>query len=247
MSLPSPYYRDDSVTLYHGDALEIMPSLGAVAAVIMDPPYCSGGFSEAGRKAAKGQGLRSETIRDVGWFVGDNMGTAGIAWLLRSVALRGHEILEDGGSIVCFTDWRMVVNIGPAIESAGLRWQNMVIWDKKAAGLGTGFRARHEVILHFVKGTGVFHDCSMGNVIQVNRTPSHDREHQTQKPVELMAALVRVVCKPAGVVLDPFAGSGSTLVAAKLEGRRAIGIERAEEHCATIARRLSQSQNALAL
>jgi DNA modification methylase len=245
MSLPKPYYQDEAVTLYHGDALDIVGGLDAFDAVLMDPPYCSGGFSEAGRKAAKGQGLRSETIKQQGWFVGDNMGTAGIAWLLRNVAVSAFPILSDGGSVCCFTDWRMLTNIGPAIESAGFRWQNLVVWDKKAAGLGTGFRAQHEMVLHYVKGVGVFHNCSMGNVIQVSRTHHTEREHQTQKPVELMASIVRVICPPAGIVLDPFAGSGSTLIAAKQEGRKSIGIERDEAYCEVIARRMAQEVLAL--
>lgn len=64
--------------------------------------------------------------------------------------------------------------------------------------------------------------------------------HPTVKPTDLMRWLVRLVTPPGGVVLDPFAGSGSTLVAARAEGFRAIGIEREEEYAAIIADRLSQ-------
>lgn len=236
----TPYFQDASVTIYHGDALEVMEQLSPCDAVVMDPPYCSGGFTEAGRKRASGQGLRSETIRDVGWFVGDNMGTAGLAFLLRAVAVRGHQLLADGGSLCCFTDWRMVANIGPAIESSGLRWQNIVVWDKKAAGLGTGFRAQHELILHYVKGTGQFHSQSMGNVLRFGRIGTEEREHQTQKPVELMEAIVDVTVPAGGLVLDCFAGSGTTLRAAKNRGRRAIGIERDERYCEIAAKRMGQ-------
>lgn len=235
-----PYYQDEAVTIYHGDAAEGVGSIAEVDAVIMDPPYCSGGFSETGRKQASGQGLRSETIGNVGWFTGDNMGTAGIAWLLRCVTVRAYPVLKEGGSVCCFTDWRQVANIGPAIESSGLRWQNLIVWDKRNAGLGTGFRAQHEMILHYVKGTGVFHSVSYGNVLTVPRMNHREREHQTQKPVELMEALVEVTTQPGGVVLDPFMGSGSTLRAAKNRGRRAIGFERDERYCEVAARRMAQ-------
>jgi site-specific DNA-methyltransferase (adenine-specific) len=241
-----PYFQDDSVTIYHGDALEAIQCLSLIDALIMDPPYCSGGFSEAGRKRATGQGLRSETIREQGWFIGDNMGTAGIAWLLRSVTVQAFPLLADGGSVCCFTDWRMVSNLGPAIESSGLRWQNLVVWDKKSAGLGTGFRAQHEMILHYVKGTGVFHSQSLGNVLRIGRMNTGEREHQTQKPVEIMEALVDVCAPAGGVVLDPFMGSGTTLRAAKNRGRKAIGIERDEKFCEIAARRMGQEVLAIA-
>jgi site-specific DNA-methyltransferase (adenine-specific) len=73
---------------------------------------------------------------------------------------------------------------------------------------------------------------------RTGREQMDGRQHVNQKPVALMAWVLGFV--PAGTVLDPFAGSGSTLVAAKELGRRSIGIEVDEEHCDTAARRLSQ-------
>ena len=67
-----------------------------------------------------------------------------------------------------------------------------------------------------------------------------DNTHPTVKPTDLMRWLVRLVTPPGGVVLDPFAGSGSTLLAARAEGFKAIGIEREEEYARIAAQRLSQ-------
>jgi hypothetical protein len=64
-----------------------------------------------------------------------------------------------------FADWRMVPLLATAIEAAGLRFQAMPIWDKQAAGLGTGFRAQHECILHFSIETPRYHSKSYGNVL----------------------------------------------------------------------------------
>jgi site-specific DNA-methyltransferase (adenine-specific) len=64
--------------------------------------------------------------------------------------------------------------------------------------------------------------------------------HSTVKPVDLMRYLVRLVCRPGGTVLDPFMGSGTTLLAAQMEGMRAIGIEREEKYCEIAVRRLAQ-------
>jgi site-specific DNA-methyltransferase (adenine-specific) len=67
----------------------------------------------------------------------------------------------------------------------------------------------------------------------------HGAVHPTEKPVELLDPLIRYACPPGGLVVDPFAGSGSTLDAARQSGRRAIGIEKHEPYAEAAARRLS--------
>ena len=138
--------------VYEKDCLQFLRNVESesVDGVVTDPPYCSGGFNESGKAGAKGQGLRSDVIKEVGWFINDRMTTAGLVWLLRNVMIELHRILKDGGSVCLFTDWRMVVHIAPALESAGFRFQNMIVWNKMAMGLGVGFRHQHEIILHFV-------------------------------------------------------------------------------------------------
>jgi site-specific DNA-methyltransferase (adenine-specific) len=79
-----------------------------------------------------------------------------------------------------------------------------------------------------------FFYCAKAN--KADRGEGND--HPTVKPSALMQYLCRLVCPPGGVVLDPFAGSGSTLLAARALGMRAIGIEREEKYCRLIAQRL---------
>jgi DNA modification methylase len=227
--------------IIQGDALLELAKLpdASVDAVITDPPYCAGGISEASRVSAPGQGLRSENLARFGWFVGDNMTTAGLAWLLRSVAVESFRIVKPSGSLLVFCDWRMLHTLVPAIESAGLRYQGLVVWDKKHFGMGTGFRNQHEMIMHFTYGKPVYHSKSVGNVIQDGRIPSGEREHQTQKPVELLKSLISVVSPSQGIILDPFCGSGSSGVAALELDRRFIGVERSIEYVEIANARLS--------
>lgn len=229
------------IEIIHGDALAVMAEMpdASIDAVITDPPYCSGSVSESSRSGAKGQGLRSENLTRFGWFTGDNMGTAGLIFLLRSVAFESIRLLKGSGSMLVFCDWRMVPNLAPAIESAGLRYQNMVVWDKGHMGLGAGFRAQHEIILHFTAGSPEYADKGLGNVLKCSRVRGDDREHQTEKPVALIEQLVRVVCPQGGTILDPFGGSGTTAVAANNLGRKAICIERDLEHVETARRRIA--------
>lgn len=225
--------------ILEGDAIDTLSTLApcSVDAVVMDPPYCSGGVNEQTARRSKAQGKRSETVKSqrFQWFDTDNMGTSGLVFLLRSVALQLARVLKDGGSILTFADWRQIDNVGPAIDSAGLRRQNLIVWDKGSMGLGRGFRMQHELILHHTKGTAVFHDASTPNVLRHKRVTRNQQTHPTEKPVDLLRDLIRPICPTGGVVLDPFCGSASTGEAAHLQGCHFVGIEKAAQY-AEIAR-----------
>lgn len=231
----------DGQTIIHGDCLESMLELEpeSVDAVVTDPPYCSGGATEASRGAATHQGLRSETIRSgrFKWFSSDNMTTAGLCWLMR--AMVANAPVKGSGHVLAFCDWRMVPLLAPVMESGGWRYRNCLVWDKGHFGCGTGFRPQHEMILHLCRQSSEFFSKSVGNVLRVKRVGA-EREHPTEKPVDLIVKLLSVVSDPDGVVLDPFMGSGTTLAACKQEGRRGIGIEVSEEYCEIAANRLRQ-------
>lgn len=85
------------------------------------------------------------------------------------------------------------------------------------------------------------------SVIQMPNMWRRGAVHPTEKPIELLALLIRYACPPGGTVLDPFAGSGSTAVAARLTGRKAVLVEADERYCEAIARRLSQDVLPLAV
>jgi hypothetical protein len=115
----------------------------------------------------------------------------------------------------------------------------VLYWDTKGA-LGMGDLSlpwRNSTQEIYVLGRG-FLGRRTGNVLRFPPVQAVGRHHPHEKPVDLMLALLQ--CCPPGLVADPFAGSGATLVAAKLLGRRAVGVELNAAHCATIARRLAQ-------
>lgn len=232
-----------------GDCLERMTEIpdGSVDAVITDPPYCSGGVTEAGKGRATHQGLRSETMRAgrFQWFQGDNMTTAGLVFLLRAVACDALRVVKPSGHLMMFCDWRMVPMLAPGLESAGWRLRNIVVWDKGHFGAGTGFRPTHEMILHLTHRAPQFHSASIGNVIRSKRVHSSKRDHPTEKPLELMRDLLKVTVPARGTVLDPFAGSGATLHAAILEGMDFIGIERDPKYFEIAQKRIAEAQPSL--
>ena len=228
-------------TLILGDCLEVMPTLEAVDAVVMDPPYSSGGFSQSAISKAKGQGLRSETLRREGWFSGDAMTAAGAAFLLRELALSAYQKTGPKSTLTVFTDWRVVALNAPAIESALWRFQNLLAWDKGSAGLGAGFRAQHELAMHFSKGAPDYFSAKYGNVLRARRVPADDKWHGCEKPIELLSEIVETVADIGSVVLDPFMGSGTTLVACQKLGRRGIGIEIDPDYFEIACRRVEEA------
>lgn len=233
------YAKGAGWALHRGDALTKLCDFphDFADAVITDPPYSSGGRRENARSIRTSM---NRSVENDDWIAGDSMSTTGFVWLMREVAIESRRVLVNGGHLLSFIDWRMYPNLIGAIESADLRQHPTLVWDKTHFGMGAVFRNQHEWICHFTKGQPA--TPNRRDTPNVLRYPN-DRadDHPTQKPLELMRRLVDVVTPPGGVVLDPFAGSGTTGVAALLEGRRFIGVEMTEHYAEVAARRLSEA------
>ena len=226
-----PYYDEGGITIYHGDARDVLPFVSGDV-VVTDPPYSSGGFQEAGKSSGSIGTRDNQTIQF------DNLSTRGYERLMREVLRH----LNQADEIYAFTDWRMWINTFDAIEGAGWRVRNMLVWDKGQMGMGMPWRNQHELIAYGKRSPGRIIDGKRGNVLKAKR--SGNRNHPTEKPVELLHQIVSNT--DAEVVVDPFMGSGTTLRAAKDVGKRAIGIEIEERFCEIAATRLSQEVLALA-
>lgn len=236
--MTAPYYSDDLVTLYHGDCLDTMAELpeASVDTVLTDPPYSSGGRRENSRSLRKSMTRR---VEDDDWIRGDGMSTQGFVYLLRECGVEWRRVLRSGGHVLSFIDWRMAPNLCAALETADLRQHPILVWDKATLGMGAIFRNQHEFIVHMTAGTPTPPQRrDMPNVLRYPKV--RDGDHPTEKPTALLQDLLSVVAAPGSTVLDPFAGSGSTLTAAKARGLRAIGIEADERYCEIAAKRLAQ-------
>jgi len=234
-----PYYTDGRITIYHGDSIDVLRDLQLpepLAAVVTDPPYASGARTEANKPSSgamvRGQRWNSRPIEN------DQMTTTGFVWLIREVCQAVRPLLMTGGSLLSFIDWRQWPNLVGAVESTNLRVNGMIVWDKQSMGLGHGFRAQHELVLHASRGVARVNAKGIPNVLGHKRSANTD--HPSPKPVALMAQLLSVVSAPSEIILDPFMGAGATLRAAKDLGRQAIGIELEERYCEIAAKRLQQ-------
>jgi site-specific DNA-methyltransferase (adenine-specific) len=237
-----PYYSDERATLYRGDALGVLAALpdASVDALVTDPPYSSGGMVRGDRAGndtkSKYSGYAGKQP-DHAEFSGDNRDQRGYAYWLALWLGESLRVVKPGGVALLFTDWRQLPSTTDAIQAGGYVWRGIVPWYKPVSRPTSGrFTANCEYVVWGSAGPMPTDDLSapcFPGFYQAS--PPRDREHLTQKPVDVMRSLVKIV-PVGGVVLDPFMGSGTTGVAAMIEGRGFIGAEMTE-HYAEIAER----------
>jgi len=236
-------------TLHQGDALGVMSRLpdDSVDALITDPPYNSGGRTSKERVSRTARDkYTSGTVNTLADFPGDQKDQRAYTRWLAEILTEGYRVTRPQGLAVVFCDWRQGPATSDALQMAGWLWSGTLSWIKPACRPRKGgFRQSCEYMFWGVKGSL---DSSRDLYLPGHFTGSQPRKgrvHITQKPVELMRDLVRV-CVPGGTVLDPFTGSGSTGVAALLEGRQFVGIEVTPHYWQIADTRLAEVERDLA-
>jgi len=218
----TPYYEQDGISIFLGDCQDVLPTIeaGNVDLVLTDPPY--------------GISLQEHGRNGHDWsVVGDDDQTVGIAMLDALAASKTP---------------RMVFG-SPKRPWPG-RWRQHLVWDKGPAVGGGGdpstcWKTTWEVIQ--VADTPKLNGPRDSAVLRYWVGQRDYHHHPCQKPVPLLRYLIEKTTQPGATVADLFMGSGSTLVAAKETGRRAIGIEIEERYCEIAVRRLQQSVMNLAV
>lgn len=231
-------------TLHHGDALTLLPTLDTpVDAVICDPPYNSGGRTNAERRA---QGARDKYVSGdaqhvLADFDGDNRDQRGYTHWLGRIMAETYRLTRPGGSLLVFTDWAQLPATSDAIQAGGWTWRGIIPWRKPISRpVKNGFRRECEYVLWGTRGDPLRHAPTvyLPGMLEGSQPRGKNRLHITQKPEGIMRQLVRIA--PAGgIVLDPFAGSGTTGAAALAEGRAFIGIEGSAQIAETARERLT--------
>jgi DNA modification methylase len=159
---------------------------------------------------------------------------------------------KDGAILFVFMDWRHLSELTTAGRDNDLTLKNLVVWSKDNAGMGSFYRSKHELCFVFKSGgashTNTFelgqHGRYRTNIweyagVNTFRNGRLDElaMHPTVKPVAMIADAIRDVTRRAEIVLDPFAGSGTTIIAAEKTGRHARAIEYDAGYCDVIVRR----------
>lgn len=223
MSLPKPYYQGHGVTLYCADALDILPDLTGIRLIVTDPPYSFGLMSTA------------QETKTGSWM--DIMNSA---FFYAEVLRHFRRLIENhSGAAWVFNSWRSQVVLARASHVVGWPIESMAIWDKEWIGPGgnRGLRPSYEQIALFTAGDFAIPDRGIADIFRCKWASHKPTGHHAEKPVPLLRRLIEISAT-GGPVLDAFAGSGRTLVAARQLGLEAIGIEGEEKWCEYLAREI---------
>jgi site-specific DNA-methyltransferase (adenine-specific) len=250
----------DEIRVIHGDCLDVLPTLepGSVDCVVTSPPYNQLG----GRVPMKSSGLMANNrwvakVNAKGYA--DDMSEPDYRSWLASVADALGRAVRPGGSLffnhkIRYRDGEMFHPIDYVREWEGWDFRQEIIWDVAAAiAFNCGlFAPVEERVYWLVKAgakpgwnPGAAGMLSLWRIDRNRHIKGSVKGHPCPFPVELPKRCIEAVTLPGEVILDPFAGSGSTLIAALKSGRRAIGIEIDERYIPIIHRRLKDAETPL--
>jgi adenine-specific DNA-methyltransferase len=205
-------------SIIHADSLAFLPTLPAGSAdfILTDPPYMTRYTSRDGRKIFNDDGA---------------------AWL-RPAFAEAYRVLAPNSFCVSFYGWPHADKFLSAWRHAGFRVVGHLVFPKRYTSVTKFLRYQHECAYVLAKGNPKQPAWPIGDVIEW--TYSGNKLHPTQKPLPVLLPLVETFSAPGSLVLDPFAGSGSTLLAARMLGRRYLGIELDAKYAAIAQRRLQE-------
>lgn len=226
----TPYYQDEAVTIYHGDCREVLPTLAPVDHVITDPPYTERTHGMAKTNKGAGHGVKAISFAP---FTDEELSAALEAcgrlarrWVIASLDY-AHAATFDASPPNGLRSLRVGVWVKP-------NPMPQISADRPAQGWeAISFFHRADAKPRWNGGgqSGVW----MHPVVQ-------NAGHPTVKPLPMVIDWVRLFTDEGDLILDPFGGSGTTAVAAKLNGRRCILVEREERYCAVAVSRIEQAQ-----
>lgn len=223
-----PYYEDDSATLYHGDSNDLLEDMPSVDLIVADPPYSIG--------------LQSNS-KTQGW--GDLMN--GSIYFGSILDHFKRLTANRQGAAWLFCAWRSFPVISKA-SSAKWKIESLLVWDKMSIGPGgsSGLRPSYELVALFAHDNFRIANRSLPDIFSISNNGGHKPTgHPAEKPLPLMAKIIEE--SGGGLVLDPFSGSGTTLLAAKQLGHKAIGIEIEERYCEKSLRLLRPTTTSTAM
>lgn len=239
-------FDSDGLQLIQGECLGVLESLRRAGeqfdALLTDPPYASGALHIGGKSRPTAEKYQhTGTIGIHPDFSGDARDQLSWSHWCALWLNACRAILKPGAAVMMFCDWRQLSAAVNCLQAGGFVFRGIVVWKKKTARPTAGrFRAQSEFIVWGSNGSmplreGVYLD----GVFEHSSPTGSKRVHASQKPVGLLRDLLAIV--PAGGrVLDPFAGSASTLLAARELQLQAVGIEESETISGTAIERLSQ-------
>lgn len=217
--------------IYRDDVVNWLSTLAdaSVDLLVTDPPYES---LEKHRKIGTTTRLKVSKSSSNQWF--EIFPNDRFEILLKEI----YRVLKKNSHFYLFCDQETMFAIKPIAEKVGFKFWKPIIWDKVSIGMGYHYRARHEFILFFEKGKRKLNDLGIPDILEYKRIY---RGYPTEKPVQLIETLISQSSSKGELVVDPFFGSGSTLIAAKNLGRKYLGCDISESAHEYFLNRVSES------
>lgn len=214
-----PYYADNDITLYCGASENVLPIITeSVDVVLTDPPYGING-STGKINISRGKGEYSEQFEDTPIYI-------------KNVCVKIITMCIDKYGSVVLTPGNKNFTLYPQPDSFGCFYQPASI------GLQKWGNADSQPIFYYGKNPT---KKNMGTPLSFTMTERpEESEHPCPKPIKTWMKLMKSISIEGQTILDPFSGSGTTLIAAKLLKRKAIGIEISEKYCEMIVNRLNK-------
>lgn len=201
--------------LFSDDAVNWLSTLApaSVDLVITDPPYES---LEKHRKIGTTTRLKVSEGSNNQWF--EIFPNERFESLFNEI----YRVLKRNSHFYLFCDQETMFYVKPIAEKIGFKFWKPIVWNKMAIGMGYHYRAKYEFILFFEKGKRKLNNLGIPDVLECKRV---HRGYPTEKPVDLLEVLVSQSSNIGDVIIDPFFGSGSTLIAAQNLDRHALGCD----------------------
>lgn len=224
MQAQSPIQHQLINTITHGDCIEIMREMPAnsVDFILTDPPYL------VNYRDRDGRSIKNDASDE---------------WL-KPAMQEAYRILKHDRVAVMFYGWTKVDAFFEAWRSAGFQPVGHIVFRKSYSSKSRFLRYQHEQAFLLAKGRPPLPRQPLGDVMEMPY--SGNTLHPTQKPVPALAKLIRSFTLPGELILDPFAGSGSTCAAALLTGRKHLGIELDAEYHQTASQRMNRVKERIA-
>lgn len=217
--------------ILHGDALKLMAEMPSesVDLVVTDPPYGMGYRSNMRPKHERFAAIENDATFDPEWQ---------LAWMKEC-----YRVLKPDTHFYAFCSDHHIGRFRDTAAEAGFTVRRTLVWHKGGGGMGDlsgDYAHETEFVVFGHKGRRDLGGGRISNVFAVPKVRPREMRHPTEKPVGIVRTLVQKSSNPGDVVLDPFAGSGTTGQAAREEGRRFVLIERDPAYLDTINARLAQ-------
>ena len=229
--------------IIRGDTLQVLKTFpdALFGGIITDPPYASGAADQNARQKSTAVKYSSaKTGNLLPDFEGDSKDQRSWTHWAAEWLAEVRRCSKEGAPICVFIDWRQLPSLTDALQWAGWLWRGTLVWDKTNSRPQRGrFRQQAEFIVWGSNGHMPADRKSsvLPGVFRQSMPALTKRIHQTEKPLQVMRDIVKIV-EPGGIVLDPFAGAGTTVLAAKLEGHPAVGIELSPHYAAAAQKRV---------